>query len=84
MFLNHESTFVTQRFSGVSEEDVKGHHTSLSEVQETLLSFVNADTILIGHSLEMDLCALKVITNSFLQCHSSRPDLGSGQVTFSM
>lgn len=59
------STCVTQRFSGISEEDVKGNHTSLRKVQETLLSFINADTILIGHSLETDLCALKVTTISF-------------------
>ncbi|XP_030272373.1 RNA exonuclease 1 homolog isoform X3 [Sparus aurata] len=50
------------RFSGISEEDVKGNHTSLREVQETLLSFISADTILIGHGLETDLCALKVTT----------------------
>lgn len=70
--LNHKSTFVKQRFSGISEEDVTGHHTSLSEVQETLLSFISADTILIGHSLEMDLCALKVIKISFLQRNQSQ------------
>ncbi|KAG7221306.1 hypothetical protein INR49_017373, partial [Caranx melampygus] len=52
------------RFSGISEEDVKGNNTSLREVQETLMSFINADTILIGHSLETDLCALKVISAS--------------------
>ncbi|XP_034548974.1 RNA exonuclease 1 homolog isoform X2 [Notolabrus celidotus] len=49
------------RFSGMSEEDVKDTYTSLREVQETLLSFINADTILIGHSLETDLCALKLL-----------------------
>ncbi|XP_068422495.1 RNA exonuclease 1 homolog isoform X2 [Clinocottus analis] len=48
------------RFSGISEEDVKGNRTSLREVQDTLLSFVSADTILIGHGLETDLCALKI------------------------
>ncbi|KAM9360189.1 RNA exonuclease 1 homolog [Symphorus nematophorus] len=49
------------RFSGISEADVKGNHISLREVQETLLSFINADTILIGHSLETDFCALKLL-----------------------
>ncbi|KAL6114778.1 uncharacterized protein ACO6RY_05461 [Pungitius sinensis] len=49
------------RFSGVSEDDVKGNRTSLREVQETLLSFISADTILIGHGLETDLCALKLL-----------------------
>lgn len=46
---------------------MKGNLTSLREVQETLLSFINADTILIGHGLETDLCALKVTTVSFFQ-----------------
>ncbi|KAM7415774.1 hypothetical protein PAMA_018033 [Pampus argenteus] len=49
------------RFSGISEKDVKGNHTSLSEVQETLLSFISADTVLIGYGLETDLCALKLL-----------------------
>ncbi|XP_008304339.1 uncharacterized protein LOC103375798 [Stegastes partitus] len=49
------------RFSGISEEDVKGTHTSLREVQETLLSFISADTVLIGHGLETDLCLLKLL-----------------------
>ncbi|XP_054895215.1 RNA exonuclease 1 homolog isoform X2 [Poeciliopsis prolifica] len=49
------------RFSGISEEDVKGNRTSLREVQETLLSFITADTILIGHGLETDLCLLKLL-----------------------
>ncbi|XP_008416192.1 RNA exonuclease 1 homolog isoform X4 [Poecilia reticulata] len=49
------------RFSGISEEDVKGNHTSLREVQDTLLSFISADTILVGHGLETDLCLLKLL-----------------------
>ncbi|XP_014850752.1 PREDICTED: RNA exonuclease 1 homolog isoform X2 [Poecilia mexicana] len=49
------------RFSGISEEDVKGNHTSLKEVQDTLLSFISADTILVGHGLETDLCLLKLL-----------------------
>lgn len=44
---------------------MKGNHTSLREVQEMLLSIINTDTILIGHGLETDLCALKVTTVSF-------------------
>lgn len=44
---------------------MKETHTSLREVQATLLSFISADTILIGHGLETDLCALKVTFTSF-------------------
>uniref|UniRef100_A0A3Q3EBM6 Putative exonuclease GOR n=1 Tax=Hippocampus comes TaxID=109280 RepID=A0A3Q3EBM6_HIPCM len=49
------------RFSGINEEDVKANHVSLAEVQKTLLSFISADTILIGHGLETDFCALKLL-----------------------
>ncbi|KAJ8381151.1 hypothetical protein SKAU_G00019290 [Synaphobranchus kaupii] len=47
------------RFSGVSEEDLKGSSSSIHNVQEVLQSFISEDTILIGHSLEKDICALK-------------------------
>lgn len=46
---------------------MKGNRTSLREVQEALLSVINAGTILIGHGLETDLCALKVTTVSSFQ-----------------
>ncbi|TMS03221.1 RNA exonuclease 1-like protein [Larimichthys crocea] len=60
----HEVIDYNTRFSGISEEDVRGNHTSLREVQETLMSFISADTILIGHGLETDLCALKLLHRS--------------------
>ncbi|XP_037632608.1 RNA exonuclease 1 homolog isoform X3 [Sebastes umbrosus] len=58
---DNEATDYNTRFSGISEEDLKGNRTSLREVQETLLRFISADTILIGHELETDLCALKLL-----------------------
>ena len=48
------------RFSGLKAEDFASVTTTLSEVQHELLSLVAADTILVGHSLESDLRALKV------------------------
>ena len=51
------------RFSGVTARDLKGGNNSvksLKDVQSDLLGFINANTILIGHSLENDLRALKV------------------------
>ncbi|KAG1937797.1 RNA exonuclease [Pimephales promelas] len=54
------------RFSGISEDDVKGTSSSLHDVQAVLLSFINADTILIGHGLENDLASLKVSSNAML------------------
>ncbi|KAH3733641.1 hypothetical protein DPMN_040073 [Dreissena polymorpha] len=49
------------RFSGISEEDLEDVHTSLRDVQAVLLSLFTDKTILLGHSLESDLLALKLI-----------------------
>ncbi|NWX48610.1 REXO1 exonuclease, partial [Steatornis caripensis] len=49
------------RFSGVTEEDLENTSITLRDVQAVLLNMFSADTILIGHSLESDLFALKLI-----------------------
>ncbi|XP_070564395.1 RNA exonuclease 1 homolog isoform X2 [Ptychodera flava] len=49
------------RFSGITEEDLKSVSTILHDVQAVLLNKFSADTILIGHSLESDLLALKMV-----------------------
>ncbi|TRY54801.1 hypothetical protein DNTS_001771, partial [Danionella cerebrum] len=54
------------RFSGISEADVKSSSSSLCDVHTVLLSFINADTILIGHGLENDLAALKIIHSTVI------------------
>ena len=51
------------RFSGLKAEDFIGITTSLTDVQSKLSEFVYEDTILIGHSLESDLKAIKVHTH---------------------
>ena len=48
------------RFSGVTEESLRGVTTTIHEVQAVLLSMIHRDTILVGHSLESDLKATKV------------------------
>ncbi|KAI4893947.1 hypothetical protein NFI96_018677, partial [Prochilodus magdalenae] len=58
---NNEVIDYNTRFSGVSEDDVKCSSSSLRDVQAVLLSFISADTILVGHGLETDLCALKLL-----------------------
>nr|XP_008249094.2 RNA exonuclease 1 homolog isoform X1 [Oryctolagus cuniculus] len=49
------------RFSGVVEDDLKNIRTSIRDVQAILLNLFSADTILIGHSFEQCLYALKLI-----------------------
>ena len=50
------------RFSGISARDLKrGPSKTLREVQNDVMGFVNAHTILIGHGLENDLRALKLV-----------------------
>lgn len=44
----------------MTEADLVDTSVTLRDVQAVLLSMFSADTILIGHSLESDLLALKV------------------------
>ncbi|XP_041358809.1 RNA exonuclease 1 homolog [Gigantopelta aegis] len=49
------------RFSGITEKDMNGVHTTLRDVQAVLLSLFTDRTILMGHSLESDLVAVKLL-----------------------
>ncbi|PSN56508.1 hypothetical protein C0J52_08453 [Blattella germanica] len=50
------------RFSGITARDLGKRATkSLKDVQNDLMGFINADTILIGHGLENDLRALRIM-----------------------
>ena len=49
------------RFSGITPDNLRNVTTTLREVQEQLASFIFAETILIGHGLENDLRALRMI-----------------------
>ena len=48
------------RFSGITEEDLLNVRTTIRDVQAVLLSKFSDKTILIGHSFDSDLRALRV------------------------
>ncbi|XP_045504067.1 RNA exonuclease 1 homolog [Colias croceus] len=54
------------RYSGITEEQMSHVKTTLLEVQATLLTMFNSKTILIGHSLESDFKALKLIHDTVI------------------
>lgn len=54
------------RYSGITEEQMAEVRTTLLEVQATLLAMFNSKTILIGHSLESDFKALKLIHDTVI------------------
>ncbi|KAH7969251.1 hypothetical protein HPB52_016296 [Rhipicephalus sanguineus] len=49
------------RFSGLTEEDMVGVDTTLADVQAALLERFSAETLLLGHSLDSDFRALRLI-----------------------
>ncbi|XP_061456906.1 RNA exonuclease 1 homolog isoform X2 [Rhineura floridana] len=58
---DHKVVDYNTRFSGVTEADLETASITLRDVQAVLLSMFSTDTILIGHSLESDLFALKLM-----------------------
>ena len=81
--LEYNAPLLTEgRFSGISAESLKNVTTSLKDVQERLLELFHSRTILIGHSLDSDLNAMKVthpciVDTSLLYPHPVGPPLKS-------
>ena len=63
VFLYSASPFF--RFSGLTAEHFIGVEMTLEDVQQQLLQMFCNDTILLGHSLESDMRALKVHIQHF-------------------
>ena len=61
------------RFSGLTAQDFDSVETTIEDVQQKILSLVATDTILLGHSLESDLRALKVRINHTHQSNLPSP-----------
>ncbi|KAM0746892.1 hypothetical protein T439DRAFT_329164 [Meredithblackwellia eburnea MCA 4105] len=69
--------YLTQ-YSGITEQKLKNVTTTLDDVQDKLMTLVDHDTILVGHSLECDLRVLKlahpyVIDTSLIYQHPRGP-----------
>lgn len=60
IYFNLFYAFQKCRFSGISEEDLQNVRTTIRDVQAVLLSRFSDKTILIGHSFDSDLRALRV------------------------
>ncbi|KAK0080746.1 hypothetical protein PV325_013373, partial [Microctonus aethiopoides] len=54
------------RFSGITEEHMIGVTTTLHDVHQYMMSFISSETILIGHGLENDLRALRIIHSKII------------------
>jgi len=56
-----EVTDYRTNFSGISSKTLEGVDVTLTQVQGNLLQMITEESILIGHSLENDLVALKLV-----------------------
>jgi RNA exonuclease 1 len=70
------------QFSGMTKAILDPIKTTLSEIQSKLLDLLTPQTILLGHSLESDLCAMKlthpfIVDTSLIYPHPRGPPLRS-------
>ena len=71
--------YVTE-FSGITADMLESVETTLEDVQREILEMVDASTLIVGHSLENDLLALRlfhanVIDTAILYPHNRGPPL---------
>ncbi|XP_055389566.1 uncharacterized protein LOC129618689 isoform X2 [Condylostylus longicornis] len=64
------------RFSGITEKDITSKNNNvktLEQVQNDLLEFIDEDTLLIGHALDNDLRALKILHTNIIDTSITFP-----------
>lgn len=67
------------RYNGITEETLSDVVTTFEDAQQQVLSHLTAETILVGHSLENDLEALRIVHNRVIDTsvvfkHPQYPD----------
>ncbi|KAI9487712.1 MAG: hypothetical protein EXX96DRAFT_554370 [Benjaminiella poitrasii] len=73
-----EITDYVTHISGVDEQSLVGVNTTLADIQKKIQSFVDGDTILVGHGLVNDMKCLKmrhpyIIDTSIIYHHKNGP-----------
>lgn len=71
----HEIVDYNTRFSGITASHLSKHAKPLRQVQTELLHIINENTVLIGHGLENDLRALKIVHCNVVDTAHSFPHL---------
>ncbi|KIH59176.1 exonuclease [Ancylostoma duodenale] len=62
----HELVDPNTRYSGLTTADIENSETTLSDVRGILFGMINSETILIGHALENDLKALRIVHDNVI------------------
>ncbi|KJH41001.1 hypothetical protein DICVIV_13028 [Dictyocaulus viviparus] len=58
---DHDLVDPNTQYSGLSEEEIESSSMTLSDARDLLFEVVNSNKILIGHGLENDLKALRIV-----------------------
>ncbi|KAK6056878.1 hypothetical protein COOONC_05612 [Cooperia oncophora] len=62
----HELVDPNTRYSGLTVEDIQNTDQTLSDIREVLFEMINSETLLIGHALENDLKALRIVHDNVI------------------